>query len=123
MKAYLPTILTTDYELRPLNVDQAEDAILSPAYLKNGFVTPTFDYEDAAIEHLLDYLSNDRQEPIESFQLQILCEFVEQALVDGQNKKIILAEDLSRLDEILENIISIRLNCWKVAQIELRLAN
>ncbi len=110
LKAYLPTILTSDYELKPLNTEQAEDAILSPAYLKNGFSTPIFDYEDAAIEHLLDYLSNDRQEPIESFQLQILCEFVEQALVEGQNKKLIRAEDLNRLDEILENYYFDKIN-------------
>ncbi|MEL6659948.1 MAG: hypothetical protein AAFP77_24630 [Bacteroidota bacterium] len=103
LKAYLPTILTSDYELTPLNTEQAEEAILSPAYLKSSFATSIFDYEDAAIEHLLDYLSNNRQEPIESFQLQILCEFVEQALVEEQNKKLIQAEDLSRLDEILEN--------------------
>jgi hypothetical protein len=81
LKEYFPTILSADFELQPLEREQAEDAILSPAYQKTGFITPVFDYSDEAIEYLLDFLSEGGTEPIESFQLQILCEFVEHHLV------------------------------------------
>ncbi len=103
LKEYLPNILAADYELLPLNRIQAEDAILSPAYQKNDFLTPVFDYEEAAIEYLLDYLSKGGQENIESFQLQILGEYVEQMVVEKQKKTLITKEDLVNPSQILEN--------------------
>ena len=103
LKAYFPNILTADFELQPLEREQAEDAILSPAYQKLGFATPTFDYEDDAIEYLLDFLSENGKEPIESFQLQILCEYVEQHLVEKQGKTLIEKADIANPDQILEN--------------------
>ena len=102
-KAYFPTILSADFELQPLNREQAEDAILSPAYQKGNFVTPIFDYEDDGIEYLLDFLSEGGTEPIESFQLQILCEYVEHHIVAKQGKDLIEKEDIANPDEILEN--------------------
>lgn len=103
LKQYLPTILSADYELQPLTKDQAEDAILSPAYNKNNFATPVFDYSDEAIEFLLDYLSESGKETIESFQLQILCEYIERNVVKKSGKTNIEQTDISNPDQILEN--------------------
>jgi len=95
IKTYFPTILSADFELKPLNGEQAEDAILSPAYQKGGFSTPI--YKDGAIEYLLNFLSKGGTEPIESFQLQTLCEYVELQLVEGQGKLLIQKPTLPTL--------------------------
>jgi WD40 repeat protein len=110
LKAYFPTILAADFELQPLTREQAEDAILSPAYQKVGFATPLFDYEDDAIEYLLDFLSEGDTEPIESFQLQILCEYVERHLVAKQGKTLIQKADIAQPDQILENYYLDKIN-------------
>lgn len=103
LKQYLPTILNVDYELLPLAKEQAEDAILSPAYHRGNFITPVFDFENSAIEYLLNFLSKDGQEPIESFQLQILCEYVEKMVVERQKKKVIEKTDIDNPTLVLEN--------------------
>lgn len=110
LKAYFPTILFADFELLPLNKEQAEEAILSPAYRKNGFVTPVFDYEDNAIEYLLNYLNKDGKEPIESFQLQILCEYIEREVVATQGKTKIEITDIDNPAEVLENYYQHKIN-------------
>ena len=103
LKPYLPNILDNTFELQPLNIEQAEDAILNPAYEDNGFLSPVFDYEDAAVDHLIDFLSQDRRQEIESFQLQILCEHIEQHLVLDGKKKLIKASDIENPQAILED--------------------
>ncbi len=103
LKPFLPDILDNTYELSALSVPQAEDAILNPAYENNGFQSPNFDYEDSAVDHLINFLSEDKKQEIESFQLQILCEHVEQSLVIKKGKTLILRSDLERPQEILED--------------------
>lgn len=103
LKPFLPGVLDNTYELRPLSVEQAEDAILNPAYENNGFYSPVFDFEDAAVDHLINFLSHDRRQAIESFQLQILCEYVEQQLVIKQAKTKIRRQDLASPQAILED--------------------
>jgi energy-coupling factor transporter ATP-binding protein EcfA2 len=103
LKQYLPDILENCYELEPLSKQQAEDAILSPAYEKGDFRTPQFDYEDEAVEHLLDFLSEKGRQKIESFQLQILCEHLEKRFIEGKKQRLIYAKDIQDPEAILEN--------------------
>ncbi len=103
LKPFLPNVLDNTYELSALNIQQAEDAILNPAYENNGFKSPVFDYEDAAVDHLINFLSEDHKQAIESFQLQILCEHVEQALVIKQGKTLVRHSDLDDPQTILED--------------------
>jgi WD40 repeat protein len=104
LKDYLPTIHQAEYELQALGIPQAEDAILLPAYQKEGqFQTPVFDYEDEAVELMLNYLSNDGKDPIESFQLQILCEYLEDEVVAKEGRRIIKASDLKKPEDLLLN--------------------
>jgi hypothetical protein len=103
LKPYLPNILDNTYELLPLQTEQAEDAILNPAYEKNGFKSPVFDYEDEAVEHLIQFLSQGESQFIESYQLQILCEYVERKLVIEDGKTLIRKSDLSHPQQILED--------------------
>lgn len=103
IKPFLPTLLDSTYELQPLSRRQAEDAILNPAYASTDFVSPIFDYEDEAVDHLIQFLSQDVEAQIESFQLQILCEYVERKLVLDKGKKKILKADLAHPQQILED--------------------
>ncbi|MCB0572397.1 MAG: hypothetical protein KDC66_21665 [Phaeodactylibacter sp.] len=100
---YLPNVLRTCYELNALNLQQAEEAILNPAYLSSeAFSSPPFDYEDEAIEAILSFLSRGRREPIESFQLQILCQSLEQRVID-EGIKVIKVEHLQNIGSIYED--------------------
>ena len=103
LKPYLPSILDNTYELQALSRRQAEDAILNPAYSDADFISPIFDFEDAAVDHLIQFLSQDVGQRIESFQLQILCEHIERRLVITQGKSLICRDDLKEPQLILED--------------------
>ena len=71
--------------------------------LRRGFVTPTFEYERDAIKSMLDFLQ-DKSQFIEPVPLQLLCQYVEQMLVEGKRKAgatspiVIMASDLGGKD-------------------------
>jgi len=110
LKPYLPNILDSTYELLPLQPQQAEDAILNPAYERNGFHAPVFDYEDDAVDHLIQFLSQGESQFIESYQLQILCEYVERQLVIAKGKTLIQQSDLQHPQTILEEYYWSKIN-------------
>lgn len=113
LKPFLPNILQNCFELRSLTVQEAESAILSPAYLPQEvgpFDTPVFDYEDAAVASLIDFLSENHTQEIESFQLQILCEYVERYVVLKKGKNLVSQQDIARPELILENYYLDKIN-------------
>jgi len=72
-----PGILNNKYELKPLLIEKAEKAIELPAQInKEIFKTNPFGYTLEAIQLLLKTLSNKSGE-IESSQLQIVCQELE----------------------------------------------
>lgn len=105
----LPLVKRSWYELDALNEEQAEDAILNPAYKKGSFLSPIFDYDDKAIEKILDFLTQGRSQKIESFQLQILCQAIERKVI--QNKLSLVTEaDLGNIQDIYENYYEDQIN-------------
>ncbi len=83
----IPNILRTRVQLAPLKQEQAKDAILRPAALQNAeYECPAFEFETQAIQDILTHLQNNRQE-IESFQLQILCRYIEEKRIKEQTQK------------------------------------
>ncbi|MCB9274629.1 MAG: hypothetical protein H6564_11355 [Lewinellaceae bacterium] len=103
LRDHLPGILSHNYELGPLSRQSAEDAIINPAYQKEGnFLSPPFDYQDEAIEKILAYLTKDNVQEIESFQLQLLCQSLERKAI---REKISLIENrhISNLENLYEN--------------------
>ena len=86
-----PGLFQDRFRLRPLNAKQAELAIVEPARLESAgalpesFVTPSFEYEAAAIRCMLDFLG-DQSQTIEPVPLQLLCQYVEQVIVDSKRK-------------------------------------
>lgn len=73
----IPTILHNRFHLKPLGQQQAREAIVAPARLKDqAFVTPPFEYREDTLQMMLDYLK-DKNDEVESFQLQLLCQHIE----------------------------------------------
>lgn len=101
-KDYLPDILLKSYELKPLSINQARAAILEPSKAVGPFLSPPFAYEPEAIQKILRYLSTDNTQKIESFQLQILCQSVEQYSIRNKDLSI-SADDLGDLNQIYKN--------------------
>ncbi|MEL7535132.1 MAG: hypothetical protein AAFN10_27765 [Bacteroidota bacterium] len=99
----MPDILSHTYRLLALNRDQAEDAILNPAYQKgDDFASPRFDFTDEALDAILDFLTKGNEQQVESFQLQIICQFVENIVIE-QRKTLIERSDLGEISHIFEN--------------------
>lgn len=98
----VPTVLKHLFELHPLSIEAAERAILAPARRQDLlFDSPPFDYEPKAIESILDFLTQNNTEGIESTQLQIICQSVERK-VETAGQVIKLA-DLGDLSLVIEN--------------------
>ena len=103
IKSFLPEIFEHSLELNALSWEQAEDAILSPAFRKGAYGTPVFDFEDEAVDRILDFLSQNNTTRIESFQLQILCESIEKNIVLRKSNRLVKSSDIKNLEVILEN--------------------
>ncbi|MEM8528247.1 MAG: hypothetical protein AAGG68_26625 [Bacteroidota bacterium] len=99
---YLPIVKRAWYELYALTELQAEEAIYNPAYKEGNFRTPIFDYSDDTIDAILNYLTKDHQQKIESFQLQILCQAIERK-VEQQGLTFVQRSDLGNIQTVYEN--------------------
>lgn len=111
LKDYLPQILKNCYELDALTREQAREAIEEPARGESEGYSPAFAYTPDTLDLLLNYLSNDGKEKIESFQLQLICQHIEREWVIGRQDRLIEASDFgatpadrhARLREINRN--------------------
>jgi len=81
LKTFIPQILQKTYELQPLSIAQAQEAMLNPASAEGDFISPAFAYEPQAEEKIINYLSSDKEKPIETFQLQLICQFCENTVI------------------------------------------
>ena len=96
----IPNILRNRYQLQPLNRNQARTAIEEPAHSKGIYASPVFEYQSGALKEMLDFLAGEkseagaetdipavlrRQDEIESFNLQILCQYVEEKIIAEQH--------------------------------------
>lgn len=98
----LPDVLRNCYELHPMTIEQGQLAITQPALLSGDFQSPIFTYSPKAIDAFLAYLSKGHQQKIEPFQLQILCQYVENYVEFSKDDYIELS-DVGKLDEIYHN--------------------
>jgi hypothetical protein len=107
MKDKLPAILQKRYELKGLTEEQAKEAIKCPAEKDGDFVSPKFSYSDHALRVMTQKLSETKvsqRSGIEAFQLQILCEYLEDKIIKGEipNNRIEPAYFEDKIDEIYE---------------------
>lgn len=100
---YLPGILRNCYELQPLNREQAETAIVKPALAEGSFDTPPFQYSSEALSSILNYLSQNNQQPIEAFQLQVLCQYIEEIVKEDHTSLLITPSYLPNLSSLFQN--------------------
>ncbi len=106
----IPAILRSLYELKPLELEQAREALLTPAALgkteeekkKYDFATEPFDYEPDAVRKILNFLSKNHTQKIESFQLQIFCRWAEE-FSDRRKDYLIETHDVGDPNLIFEN--------------------
>jgi len=107
----IPTILEQRYRLTAFDERQAYAAMEEPAQVPDEhlFTTNAFRYEANAVNQMLQFLRG-RSGIIEPFQLQILCQYVEQQVrqqqADGQSEVLVnesyLGDDRS-MEMILQN--------------------
>ena len=99
---FLPSVMRNLFELSPLSNKAAESAIIEPAAQKDAiFLTPSFTYTPEAVAKIVDFLTDNETERIESTQLQIICQTVEEKIKhEGQ---VVSADDLGDLTSIIEN--------------------
>lgn len=79
--SFIPTVLRNRYELKPLTPDQAAKAITEPAGkndLGSGY-TPPFSFDPGTLNEIIKMLKGNTNE-IESSQLQIVCNFIEEKI-------------------------------------------
>ncbi len=85
---FVPQILANRYELQALAREEARAAIEEPAQKPDQYISPPFVYTPAALDTMLNYLTKSNSQPIESFQLQILCQSVEQQVLRTRDTQV-----------------------------------
>ena len=87
----IPDIMRSRFELLPFGREQAEEAITLPAMIrdpKRNFASRPFHYDEAALDTLINYLSKNGTEDVESFQLQILCQYIERLMIGEKEGRV-----------------------------------
>jgi hypothetical protein len=92
---YLPYILNNRYRLASLDQNQARQAIVEPAQKEGEFESEKFVYQKPALDKIVKFLTKDYTQEIETTQLQILCNRLE-------NLKLteITANDIPNFEDI-----------------------
>ena len=78
----IPNIQKSYYELLHLNKQQAAQAIIEPAQKDGDFISPKFTYEQAALDKILNYLTKNNTQTVETTQLQIICQRIENNIIN-----------------------------------------
>lgn len=88
MTTYIPAILHSRFHLKPLATTQAALAVTKPASLTGDqYLTLPFTYQKETIQHIITELADEKQEYIESFQLQLLCSTIEEKIRREQTQQ------------------------------------
>lgn len=115
MKEKLPAILQVRYELKGLSEIQAWQAIEQPAKSEGSYLSTAFTYSPESLQIITQRLSeskNSQRLGIEAFQLQILCEYLETKIIQGDipNNYIEPAHFADHIDLIYEGYYQRLLN-------------
>jgi len=114
----MPDVLKNYYELSPLTRKAATEAILRPATAGgNQFISPVFAYRTESLDMILDYLTAKGEKPIETFQLQTICQYAENLAIENRlgyhvqdQKQEVQPENLGNLKNVFrshyDNLIS-----------------
>ena len=84
---FFPDIQENYYELKPLNEEQARDAILKPAAFKpDVFKSHVFEIDSEAISHIIKVLTDSGKKTIETTILQLICKNLEDIAIEKQKQ-------------------------------------
>ncbi len=83
----VPSLFERRFRLSSLTREMACQAIIKPAMVDvfEVFATRPFVYKDATLNAMMEFLVN-RQGEVEPFQLQIICQYVEQQVAERQGQ-------------------------------------
>lgn len=73
----IPDIQETFYELKPLDNEQTKRAVIQPALSDLDFETKPFKYDKSSIEKIINALTDNGKQNVETTQLQIVCQKIE----------------------------------------------
>ncbi len=103
---FIPNALTNTFELQPFSIKHAEEAIILPARLDNissaTFSTPPFEYDKDTVSQMIDFLSNHGNSEIEPFQLQIICQNIEEIVKEKNLTKVGVEHVPSQFEDLLQ---------------------
>jgi len=115
LSSLIPDIFQKRMRLLPLSKENAKEAICKPSSVEDSRMqSQPFTYSERAITEMLNFLSKQKirgqikeTNEIESFQLQLLCSFLEDKIFNNQTKKPqkVSSSDLGG-DEGMNNIMS-----------------
>jgi hypothetical protein len=97
----IPGILRNRYQLQPLSREKARVAIVQPALAKGSYASPLFEYNEDALTEMVEFLAGEslsdkgfkdaddiqspkKKDEIESVNLQIVCQDIEEKIIDWQ---------------------------------------
>jgi len=117
----LPSIQKNFYELKPLTLEQSREAIIKPAMNDGKFGSQKFKFSDDAISKILNTLSNNINNNIETTQLQIVCQRVEENVFSNTTNSeniIVEATDLPPFKDIFysfyERSVNQAIDCLRI---------
>ncbi len=103
-KRYFPNILRHSFELQALTVAAARQAIVAPAALAGDFASPTFTYDDATLDKLLEYLQAEESPGrVEGILIQMLCEHYETKVVIPNGVRELRLQDIGEPDAVVQD--------------------
>ncbi|MCB0523624.1 MAG: hypothetical protein KDC86_03795, partial [Saprospiraceae bacterium] len=118
----IPSILRNRFELLGLQPDQAREAIINPAkqtQASGDFASQPFALTSKALDQIInhlsqrkhsDYFESSQRVQIESFQLQLLCEYIERKVISEYPKVatslILLTSHFFGGNEGIEEVLS-----------------
>ena len=105
----IPDIQETFYELKPLNEKQTKAAIVQPASSVQDFNTKPFSFSPQALTNIINALTDNGKQNVETTQLQIVCQRIEAIAQAMQNESLkqeipqITHKDLPEFKDIFLN--------------------
>lgn len=106
MKDYIPSILSTTFEIKPLEKEQASSAIEEPAKKIGSFQIPTFRYTKESKEHILSFISDEKGQ-YEPYQIQLICSRLERKILKENSftaDTLIQKEYIGDLNALIEGV-------------------
>jgi hypothetical protein len=97
---YLPNLQLTFYHLKPIKEEDACKAIKDPAESQGVFTSPKFEFSTETVNKIIEELSDHGENPIATFQLQIVCQFAENLVLENREHLIIYPDDLGDIQNI-----------------------